>query len=77
MTENLSHPPDWMDGYAAGRDDGYEIGYQDGTEDGMKPPVDERIDKGEPHSVQNLDARLYRLEKVMAALLHELGYRAE
>jgi flagellar biosynthesis/type III secretory pathway protein FliH len=69
--ENEIHSEEWMKGYDAGRDDGYEVGYQDGVEDGPKL---ERSEKGEPHSLQNLDARIYRLEQTMAALLSVLGY---
>lgn len=69
--ESEIHSEEWMKGYDAGRDDGYEVGYQDGVEDG---PRSERSEKGEPHSNQNLDARIYRLEQTMAALLSVLGY---
>ena len=75
--ENLPHSQEWIEGYTAGRDDGYDIGYQDGTEDSGPEASAERMEKGEPHSPQNLDARLYRLEQVMRALLQQLGFRAE
>jgi flagellar biosynthesis/type III secretory pathway protein FliH len=70
--ENEVHSKEWIEGYAAGREDGYDVGYHDGVEDG--PQAAERAEKGEPHSPQNLDARIYRLEQVMAALLATLGY---
>jgi flagellar biosynthesis/type III secretory pathway protein FliH len=70
--ENLPHSQEWIEGYAAGREDGYDVGYQDGTEDG--PQTMDRLEKGEPHSMQNLDARIFRIEQVLSALLQTLGY---